>query len=147
MLGAQQVPRPFCHTGLSSTLSTAVWLEAQLVSGAQGWSFSSPQESQTSHLTSVPGDGGDPHPLDQGAYLRWPVKELTGRQISLVLPGMGESLAKKVFYLKTKAGGGVTLDANTGGLGSTKGRRQMPLYRPPSSLQGADDPRHAAEVG
>lgn len=44
--------------------------------------------------------------MDQGAYLRWIVKELTGRQISLVLPGMGESLSKKVFYLKTKEGGG-----------------------------------------
>lgn len=106
MPGAQQIPKSFCYKGLSSTISIAVWPEAQQVSGAQGWSFSSPQESQTDHLASVPGDGGDPHPVDQGAYLRWPVKELTGKQISLVLPGMGESRSKKVFYLKTKGSGG-----------------------------------------
>lgn len=58
VLGAQQVPKPFCHKGLSSTISTTVWPEAQQVSGAQGWSFFSPQESQTSHLALCQGMEG-----------------------------------------------------------------------------------------
>lgn len=63
----QQVPKTFCQEVTSSTSSTVAWPEAQLVSGLQGWGFSAPQESQTSHLASMPGDGGDPHPVDQGA--------------------------------------------------------------------------------
>lgn len=62
----------------------------------------SPGEPDKSFILSAWGWRG-PSPCVPGAYLRWPVKELTGRQISL--PGTGESLSKKVYYLKTKGDG------------------------------------------